>query len=241
MRPRLFFLGLAALGLAACATEPGTPSMEGTERPAEAPVETPPGELNVPGATPVGREPGVPGSDDAEEAWAVDGGACYAFTSYVVRTRPHPSEPGENVLVFRRGEGDARARCDAAQRDALFAETAADRAAYFFGLVGDRLLLDEGTGPNGRTVRVVDLANGSVLHEARYEEPIEVRDGALVYGMEPEIAESVEEVRSYGVDCPDAQSWLNEGLGVGLSPQMRFDFATGEAAPTGTVLCVPIQ
>ena len=240
MRSRLLLAALVSLGLAACAETPDAPSSEGVESPVQTPLEVPPGAHTVPEGA-VGREPGVPGSDRAEEAWALGGGACYAFADYVVRTRPHEAAPGEDVLVFRRRGGDARAQCDGAPGDALFAETTPDRAGYFFGLVGDHLLLDEGTGPNGRTVRVVDLASGAVLHEARYEEPITVSDGGLVYGMEPEVAESLEEVQALGVECPEAETWFGEGLSVGLSPQVRYDFAARTAEPTGAVLCVPLQ
>src|SRR5690606_34107155 len=163
----------------------------------------------------------------------------------VVRTRPHTAAPGEDVLVFERRGGDARALCDADAGGARFGVADPDRSGFYFGIVGNHLLLDEGTGPNGRTLRgvdltservldegtgpngrtlrVVDLTSERVLHEAGYEEPVEVRDGALLYGMAPEVVETMEEVRALGVDCPEAEEWLGGGLAVGLSPQVRYD------------------
>jgi hypothetical protein len=238
MRPRLLLL--LALGLAACGPTPDTPAPADPDDEAAPPLDRPSGPLDVPGATPAGEEPGVPGSDRPERAWPIGEGACFAYERYVVRVRPRAAAPGEDVLVFAR-TGDARARCDAPAGDAAFAATDADRAAYFFGLVGDLLLLDEGTGPNGRTVRLVALPSGATVHEAVYEEPIEIADGALLYGMEAEVVASMDEMRALGVSCPEAATWFEEGLGVGLSPQVRYDLATRTAAPTGEVLCVPIQ
>jgi hypothetical protein len=240
MRPRLTLTLLTALVLPACKEAPDAPSPEGTENPAVAPVETPPGQRVVPGA-PGGLEPGVPGSERAERAWPLASGTCYAFDRYVVRTRPREAAPGEDVLVFRRSGGDARAQCDGPPGEAAFAAASPERAGFFFGLAGDLLLLDEGSGPNGRTVRVVDLTTGQAVHEAAYEEPIQIEGGALVYGMEPEVVETMDAIASYGVECPEAPVWLSEGLAVGLSPQIRFDLAARTSQETGEVLCVPIQ
>ena len=241
MNPRLVFSLLAALSLAACAEAPDAPSPEGTENPAVTPIETPPGQRVTPGA-PGGAEPGVPGSDRADQAWPLaGGGACYAFARYVVRARPREAAAGEDVVAYRRAPGDARAQCDGPVREAVFAAVSPSEASHFFGLVGDLLLLDEGTGPNSRTVRVVDLTSARVVHEAAYEEPVQIEEGALVYGMEPEVTRSMEEIAALGVECPEAAVWLSEGLGVGLSPQVRYDLAARSATPTGEVLCVPIQ
>lgn len=238
MTPRAILAILVVL--CACADEPAAPPPEASEMPAETPVETPSGVLDVPGATPAGEDPGVPGSDRPQGAWPIGEGACYAYPSYVVRVRPRAAAPGEDVLVFRRA-GNPRAQCDAPAGNAAFATTAPDRADHFFGLVGDLLLLDEGTGPSGRTVRVLDLASGATLHEAAYEEPIQIAGGGLVYGMEAEVVETMEEMGSLGVACPEAPAWFDEGLSVGLSPQMRYDLAARTTAPTGEVRCVPIQ
>jgi hypothetical protein len=234
MSPRL---SLAAfLVLAACAEAPDAPSPEGTENPdAVSPVEAPPGALTVP--DPRRQEPGVPGSDVPEERWEERQGTCYAYPRYVARIGSTDAG-GDAVAVFRR-EGDARALCTAPAGRAVFTSEA--EATFFFGLVGDFLLLDEGTGPNGRTVRVVDLARGSVVHEATYEEPIVVEGGALLYGMEPEVVETAAELAALGAECPEAAEWFEGGLSVGLSPQMRYDFATRTGTPTGEVLCVPLQ
>ncbi|MDX1421125.1 MAG: hypothetical protein R3181_14260 [Rubricoccaceae bacterium] len=241
MPARRLLVLLLSVGLAACAAEPDAPSPAGTENPAEVPVEMPPERRTVPGGAEPGREPGVPGSDRAEDAWALDDGACYAYPGYVVRVRPRPSAPGEDVTVFQRHGEDARAQCDTAPGDALFAAADADRPTFFFGPVGDHVLPDEGTGPGGRALRIVDLKIGATVYEADYEEPAEVRDGTLLYGMAPEVAESMAEVTALGVDCEEAGAWFDEGLRVGLSPEVRYDFDAGIAAPTGAVRCVPIQ
>jgi hypothetical protein len=234
MTPRRAVL-LAFLVFAACAEAPDAPSPEGTENPAQTPVETPPGALTVP--DPRRQEPGVPGSDVPEERWEDGPGTCYAYARYVARIGVADAG-GDAVAIFRR-EGEARALCTAPAGRAVYASEA--EATFFFGLVGDFLLLDEGTGPNGRTVRVVDLTSGSVVHEATYEEPIVVEAGALLYGMEPEVVQTPAELEALGGACPEAPAWFDDGLSVGLSPQMRYDFATRTGTPTGEVLCVPIQ
>jgi hypothetical protein len=236
MKPLALAL-LALVTLTACGDDPEASSEEGGAR-EDAPIEGPPAPSEGPE---VPRDaPGVVGSDRPAEWWSLPGdGVCYAFERYVVRAVPRQGAVGEEVVVFRRS-GGARGLCDDPASGAVYA-VGPDGAEHFFGLIGDHLLLDEGTGPDGRTLRIVDLVGARVLHEAGYAEPIQVEDGALLYGMEPAVAETMEELDDLGVECPEAPVWLSEGLGVGVSPRVRYVFAERTAEPTGEVVCVPIQ
>lgn len=231
---------LVVLGALGCGDEPDVSVPEGSEMPAETPVEAPPERLTGPGTSPLGEEPGVPGSDRPEDGWLLEEGKlCYAYRRYVVRVEPRAAAAGEDVFVYRRAEGGTRAQCDG-RFEAAFTATDDARASRFGGVVGDLLLLDEGTD-EGPVLRVVDLASGAAVHESAYEEPLAVDSGAVVYGMAPEVARSMDELAALGVECPEAMAWLGEGLGVGLSPRVRYDLAARAATPTGEVLCIPVE
>lgn len=179
-------------------------------------------------------EPGIPGSDIPEQFWAMEDGACYVYGQRVVRVAR--SGAGEVVAVF---SGSSRGQCDASLAQAVFSTDTNEDTETFFGIVGDLLLLER-TTEEEHLIRVVDLASGSVVHEAPYEEPVEIRDGGLLYGEPPEVFESQEGLNAVGVDCPESGVWFEDSLAVGVSVRSRFDLTTREATLTDDVTCIPL-
>lgn len=241
-----FSFGLVLLLTVAvgCRQGPEAPAAAGTENPAvTTPAEVEPGSVVPPDdglAAEPGGEPGVPGSPRPEAAYRLSGGSCYVYPGWVVTVRPRAQAPGQDVVVVRR-EGDGRAQCEAAPAAAAVALTDAAAPDHFFGLRGDLLFVDAGTGPNERTLRLVDLATGQAVLTAPYEEPVLVRDNVLSYTEPVADYTTLEGVVSTGVNCPQAEEWLDTGFAVGVNRVARYDLDARQAQPSDELVCVPLQ
>ncbi len=181
-----------------------------------------------------GGEPGIPGSDVPDQIWRMDDGACYAYGNRVVRIVQNGAN--EAVSVFT---GSDRGRCNASTSDATYSTGTAGDPATFFGVAGDLLLL-ELTNGDEHSVRVVDLASGAAVHDAAYEDPVEISEGGLFYGEPAAEFESQEELNSVGVNCPESRAWFEDSLAIGVSIRSRFDLTTREAEQTDDFTCIPL-
>jgi len=227
-----FPLLLGAFMFAACGSESGSPGTDdgSASDPNDATVQTD----SLQAITQQRGEPGIPGSDIPEQFWAMDGGACYVYGQRVVRVAR--SGAGEVVAVF---SGSSREQCDASLAQAVFSTGADGDTETFFGIVGDLVLLERTTDEE-HLIRVVDLASGSVVYETSYEEPVEIRDGGLLYGEPAEEFESQEDLNAVDVDCPESGVWFEDSLAVGVSIRSRFDLTTRETTLTDDVTCIPL-
>jgi hypothetical protein len=111
----------------------------------------------------------------------------------------------------------------------------------FFGLVGDVILIDSGTSSRGRTLRAIDLATGQTRLEAVYEEPVAITEGVLEFSEPVGAFDRIEEVVSSGVNCPDAESWIEDGFAIGVNRRVRFDLQTGRRESFEALVCAPLQ
>jgi hypothetical protein len=245
--PRLLApAALLALGLllGACREAPEAPAAAGTANPdVVTPAEVDPSAVPPDDGPPLepGGEPGVPGSPRPEASYRLADGRCHVYPGWVVVVRPREGVPGEDVAVRRRDGADARALCTAPPGDAAFALADPASPDYFFGLAGDLLFVDTGTGPDGRTLRLVDLAAGQTVLQAGYEEPVEVDGGVLTFTEPVDDFASAEAVAATGVACPQAAEWFESGFAVGVNRVVRYDLATRQRDDTGERVCVPLQ
>ena len=229
-----FFLLLVGFVLTACGSESGSSETNGDT--SSDPNEVTLRKDSLQAITQQRGEPGIPGSDIPGQFWVMDDGACYMYGQRIVRVAR--SGAGEVVAVF---SGSGRARCDASLAQAVFSAGTDGDTVTFFGIVGDLLLLER-TTEEEHLIRVVDLASGAVVHETPYEEPVEIRDGGLLYGEPAEEFESQEGLNAVGVDCPESGVWFEDGLAVGVSIRSRFDLTPpyGGATLTDDVTCIPL-
>ena len=227
-----FFLLLVGLMLTACGSESGSSETSGDTSSHPNGVTSRTDSLQA--ITQQRGEPGIPGSDIPEQFWAMEDGACYAYGQRIVRVAR--SGAGEVVAVF---SGNGRGQCDASLAQAVFSAGMDGDTETFFGIVGDLLLLER-TTEEEHLIRIVDLASGSVVYETPYEEPVEIRDGGLLYGEPAEEFESQEDLNAVGVDCPESGVWFEDSLAVGVSIRSRFDLTTREAELTDDVTCIPL-
>lgn len=106
-------------------------------------------------------------------------------------------------------------------------------ACYFKGIQHNCMLVDKGTGPDGRTLLVYDLSKQGKVYEAVYVgEPSVTEDGKLVF-YQPVAKKVVTPLPA----CPDAQKWKKDGLRVVYGQQMAYDLKKGGAPTKGGFEC----
>lgn len=103
------------------------------------------------------------------------GARCYMSARYIVVERQEMESVGSDFFIRPRETG----RCDAdsLQGDYVLRD---EWAAYFSALHGDILLLDSGTGPDLRTLILLDLAERQRVAEVSYVELIPGPDSTAV-------------------------------------------------------------
>jgi hypothetical protein len=189
-----------------------------------------------------GGEPGVPGSPAPVASARLADGHCYAYDRWLVVVRPRASGAGEDILTWPRAPGgDPLAACRSPGSEPAAAFTDAASPDAFFGLVGDVLLIDSGTSSRGRTIRAVDLASGRTVLESIYEEPVAIADGVLEFSEPVGAFDRIETVVASGVNCPDAQMWLEDGFAIGVNRRVRFVLDQGRREASDVLVCVPLQ
>jgi hypothetical protein len=160
----------------------------------------------------------------------------------LVVVRPRASAGGEDIVVSPRAPGgDPLAACRSPESEPAAAFTDPSSPDSFFGLIGDVLLIDSGTSSRGRTIKAIDLATGRTVLEAVYEEPVAVTDGILEFSEPVGAFDRLEAVVASGVNCPDAQLWLEDGFAIGVNRRVRFVLAEGRREASDVLVCVPLQ
>ena len=170
----------------------------------------------------------VPGSERPLARAELANGDCLVFAGYTVQTIDRAADAGETIRVAARDSAQPAApRCDLPAPAPFVVD---DGAVYFAGLVGNALIVDEGTGPL-RELRVYDLAARRQIHTASYVEWIGVDDQRrLAYW---------EDLGTSGrqFPCPQADSLKAKGLDVGHEERVVVDLAQGAVERTGDIRC----
>ena len=151
-------------------------------------------------------------------------GRTYIYPETQVTVLPSEDGVGEEIYVVSLG-----------QKDTFWIENI--EAHHFFGIKQGFLFVDNGTGPNGRTIVVYDLKTRQNIHEARYEKDISVNNDKMSY-LTPI---DTRNIRLRDSVCPDKDKWEKQGLSAGYAQYVEFDFKTKDATPTGNYSCYPIQ
>lgn len=166
---------------------------------------------------------GMKGSDNAKfEETKI--GKRYIYADIQVTVTPSEDGVGEEIHVVSLG-----------QKDTFWLENI--EAHHFFGVKNNFLFVDNGTGPNGRTIVVFDLTTRQNIHEARYEKDISIQANKMTY-LAPI---DTRNIRLRDTVCPDKDKWEKQGLSAGYAQYVEFDFQTKEEKQTGNYSCYPIQ
>ena len=166
---------------------------------------------------------GIKGCDLAQMEETKDG-KTYNYTSYKVSTLASKTGVGEDITIVGTDKKD------------VFNIKNTD-AHHFFGIKQDFLFVDNGTGPNGRSVLIYDLKKQSLIHEAAYEADMNIEQSKMTYKTPID----TRNIRLMASVCPDKDKWEKQGLGVGYAMIMVFDLTTKEVISTGEYTCFPIQ
>lgn len=158
---------------------------------------------------------------------------CYAYGKYYVQTTESKGSVGEDIRVTARK--DKGISCGSNVPKVLLVLKNTD-AAWFAGLSGSHLLVDNGTDPSGRTLAIYDLSSGKKVYSVAYEGEITLKNGATLSFLQP-----LGPVKSI-TKCPNANDALKAGMpDVVLAEQVQLNLLTQKLTQTGTKECVPVQ
>lgn len=170
--------------------------------------------------TPLQEEVALPESDTE----------CYTFPGYTLITRARAAAVGEDILIKHTDE-DIPCVYEKVSGDI---ELASAEAMYALLIIGDKLLLDEGTAPPPRGLSVYDLAKGEVVYTDRYNTPTEEGSGTFTYWQPIDTKPTAE-------NCPDLAMLEQNGLGAGIERRVILTLETLEVVDLKEVRCSPRQ
>ena len=244
MLSRLLALGILSLGLVGCREAPEPPPPSGTANDAATtPVELPADAVSADDGYVDEGAPGFSGATAPSVALDLrDGSVCYVYERYVVRAQPR-GEAGDGVVgedvyvVARAGDDSPRDLCESPDARLVTTESRPD---VFVGVEEDLLLLVRNQAPS-RKLLARDLADGdATVLDVVFEEPVQIEEGVLEFGALERRVRSASEVGE-GVACPEAETFLESGLEIGVVRLVRFDLATKQSEETEERLCVPME
>lgn len=144
---------------------------------------------------------------------------------YTIRAASVEGTPGESIIV---------SAPEYAGQDYVIPNT---DAFYFMGISGDNLVLDQGTGPDGRKLVVHNLKLRGLSWQAPYvDTPFVVNNNKLWYWT-PVAEDKVTD----SLDCPQKADWLAKGLRVGYAQRQIFNLEHRAVVTKSDFKCVPMQ
>lgn len=111
-------------------------------------------------------------------------------------------------------------------------------ADFFSGVYKNFLLIDNGTGPNGRTLKVWSIDEKKIIFETPYEGDLSIKEDKLNFILPVDLKKTK---LLKPVNCPDAANWKKEGLEVGYGIPSAYDFAKRAATAAGDAICFAVQ
>jgi hypothetical protein len=179
--------------------------------------------------------PGAPGTEKPvfKQTDKNTGNSCYVYKDYVVMTITS-ADVGEDIKVFKRGGAtDFKKACANPNRAAYMTYPNTD-ANYFFGLTGDKFLVDSGTSAGDRGLDVVSLTSKKVIYTTSYNENVKVVGNTIIYNKPSTTKGSLK-------SCPNAPKWKKQGGGVGWVIPTKIDLTTLKETKAGQLTCVYVE
>lgn len=160
-------------------------------------------------------------------------GKCFVFGKYTVKTVAS-EDLGEEIEIYRNSAavGDDSV-CDNLKTP-YFTIKNAD-ANYFFGLSGEYVFVDNGTGSDGRGLEVFNLKTKKSIYTTEYYIQAEIEQNRfLVY-------DKYSETKGALKSCRQAAQWKKDGFSIGWVRSSKLDLQTLKETPTGTIRCRAFQ
>jgi hypothetical protein len=160
---------------------------------------------------------------------------CYSYRKYAVIVSP-TDEVGEDIkIIAKLGASDESFLSDLKKAPVYFKVPEGDN--FFYGIYNDFMFIDSGTGPDPRGLDVFDLSQKKKVFSGSYSQPIALdKDQRLVYYEEVD-----EKKLKKKPDCPEAEEWKNNNLGIAYEEKVSLDLKTLKIARSGQLRCAARQ
>lgn len=159
---------------------------------------------------------------------------CHESSRYMI-VEGSTGEVGTNFLVkYKRQKGEPPV-CKYVVNPGDF-EIPNEEAEYFFGLQGNLLILDSGTGPDPRGLIIWDLSKKKKVYTGTYsgeEEEAKIKPGYMEFWLETG--------RATDENCPKAKEWRANGLGAAIETWVRLDLSDFTVTKSSKTRCSPRQ
>jgi hypothetical protein len=177
----------------------------------------------------------VAGSEAPKIIKLKDNSVCYSYRKWAVIVSP-TEDVGENIKVIAKlAAGDETFLADLKKAPVHFKMPAGDN--FFFGVYDNFMFIDSGTGPDPRGLDVIDLAQKKNVFSGSYSSPISLDKGErLVYYVEVD-----EKKLKKKPDCPEAEEWKQNQLGIAYEEKVSLDLKTMKMARSGQLRCAARQ
>lgn len=173
------------------------------------------------------------GAETARFQKSAENGNCWVFIKYVVKTLASEAV-GDDIEVFRRVQSNSVADSCENTGAPYYTIKNAD-ANYFAGLSGEYLLVDNGTGTDGRGLEVFNLQSKKSIYSTEYYDELEIQQGRFV------IYHKFSETKGALKNCRQAAQWKKDGFGIGWGRQSKLDLQTLKETPLGAIRCRAFQ
>jgi hypothetical protein len=240
---------IAALSLVGCNRQPASSSQPTQANEAKPIVGDTKNANTEPLTLPMPEEPikTIAGSKLADEKEVVAGSeapkitklkgnaVCYSYRKYAVIVTP-TDEVGEDIKVIaKQNATDESFLSDLKKAPIHFKMPEGDN--FFFGVYDNFMFIDSGTGPEPRGLDVIDLAQKKNVFNGSYSSPIALdKGGRLVYYVEVD-----EKNIKKKPDCPQAEEWKRNQLGVAYEEKVGLDLKTMKIIRSGQLRCASRQ
>jgi hypothetical protein len=158
---------------------------------------------------------------------------CHDSAAYRVVEQPAADGTGADVLVRERRSGDVAAPCAFDPRPGEFVIRRRD-AERVRALVQSLLLLDNGTGPDGRRLVVWDLKQRRIVFESPYSKLVSADARGIVLWRATTLPPTAE-------NCPQLAQWRAQLLGAAIEAQVRWSPGDDAVRELREQRCAPRQ
>lgn len=148
----------------------------------------------------------------------------FIYQHYTVVITRNNDQPGEQITVKR----------DSGRADFVIPMP---EAGYFKGVCRNKLLVDEGTGPDGRRLVVFDLDKKVQFFSTPYCGEPQIIQSERVYYLLPVEEKDVERIP----DCPEKEQWIKDGLTVGYGQRCILNLIVRSNTRKSEWACVAMQ
>ncbi len=167
---------------------------------------------------------------EAEQALAART-KCGIFGNYFAITFDHEDTVGQDILV--RDTAGAEVACTFAVAEGDFSLINSD-AQYLKGIVGKAVVTDVGTGPSGRSLRIYDMTDKSLVTEKKYFGEMTIASSTLTYfGLAKEKASKK--------NCKEYDELTKDGGTANLVVEKNVNLETYSVKEGKTTKCVGEQ